>query len=66
MKIKDLKIEDIKVGMKIRSQVDYNHIGTIVQIDEDDDYYCWVQWPEDARSYGGFYGNSNDCEVVEC
>ena len=65
MKVNQLAQEDIFVGMKIRSLTKPDHIATVVKIDKDDDYYAWIQWPEDDKPYCGFYGNNCECEVVK-
>lgn len=65
MIISDLLEKQIFVGMRIRSLVDPNKLGTIVKIDRDDDNYAWIQWDGDYKPFSGFYGNNCDCEVVE-
>lgn len=65
MKVNQLKKEDIFVGIKIRSLTNPDHIATVVRIDKSDDYYAWIQWPEDNMSYSGFYGSDCECEIVE-
>ncbi len=64
-KIRDLKVEDIFVGLRFRSLLDYEKIGVVVKIDHDDDNYAWCKWEDGSESLGGFYGNDCDCEVVE-
>ena len=63
-KIKDLPESEIKVGMKIRSLINPDRTGIIVKIDTDDDNYAWVLWEGNDKTYGGFYGNDCECEVV--
>lgn len=63
MRIRDLDEKDIKVGMRVRSLVNSSNIGTIISVDPTDDNYFVVSWP--TGSFGGFYGNDCDCEVVD-
>ena len=64
MRICDLKEEQLKVGLRIKSLVSAKR-GTIVEIDVDDDHYSWVLWDGDQEPFSGFYGNNCQCEVVE-
>lgn len=64
-RICDLKLEEITIGMKVRSLRDPEYIGVIVKIDTSDDDYAWVKWPKDDKAYSGFYGNNCRCELVE-
>lgn len=61
MKVSDLKIEDIKVGLRIKSLI-AERWGTITRINEKDDYFCWIEWDDDTID-SGFYGNDCECEV---
>jgi hypothetical protein len=65
MRIFDIPEDQIKVGTRIRSLVDPNKLGTIVEKDESRDLYFWIQWDGDDKPYGGFYWNHCKCEVVE-
>ena len=64
MRINELKLKDIHVGMRVRSLCS-DRQGTIVEINHADDDYAWIQWDGDDKPYGGFYGNNCQCEVVE-
>lgn len=64
MKISDLPISKIKVGLQLRSLLNPKRIGTIVKIDKDDDYYCYVKWNDKYTPFSGFFGNDCECEVV--
>ena len=64
MKIKDLKPEDIKVGLRIKSLV-RELFGTVVKVDHDDDDYAWIQWDNETVPTVGFWGNDCECEVVD-
>lgn len=64
-RICDLKQEEIVVGLKLRSMIDSNCIGEIVQIDKENDNFAWIKWPHYNKPYGGFYGTNCKCEVVE-
>ncbi len=63
MKVKDLPVDKVVVGLKIKG-LETGRLGTVVSIDETDDRFAWVRWGEDAP-FSGFYGNDCDCEVVE-
>ena len=67
MKISELKDENIKVGMKIRSMAPSRRTGTIVKISyppEDRYQYAWIQWDGDEWPTSGFWENQCECEVV--
>ena len=64
MRICDLTLEEITVGLQMRSLKNPDKIGTIVEIDYNDARYAWVLWNGDDKPYGGFYGNDCRCEVV--
>ena len=64
MKIRDLRFEQIYVGMKVKG-LKTGILGRITKIDPVDDNYCWIQWDNEDRAYSGFYGNDCDCEVVD-
>lgn len=64
MKIKDLPINDIKVGMRIKSMIS-NRLGTIVKREDSPfDIYCWILWDGDEKPFSGFFYNFCDCELV--
>jgi len=63
MKIKDLKEEEIVVGLRIRS-LSRDRCGTVTEIDKDHDNLAWTQWDGEVRPTSGFYGNDCECEVV--
>lgn len=70
MRISDLKDEDIKVGMKIRSSANPGVTGVIVRITcppEDRYQYAWVQWSNrpDGDVSGGFWENQCECEIID-
>jgi len=54
---------EVWIGMEIKSLVD-NRIGTVVEIDYNDDAYAKVQWEGEEAPSSGFYGTSCECEVV--
>lgn len=66
MRICDLKEDQIKLGMRIRSLVNPNKLGTIVEREDirRDDYW-WIQWDGDTKKTSGFFFNMCSCEVVE-
>lgn len=64
MKISNLTQKDIFVGLKIRSLKNPNKIGQIIKIDTEDDYYSWVLWDGEEKSFSGFYGTNCECEIV--
>ncbi len=63
MRINEMKIEDIKVGLRIKSLVS-DRQGTIVECDHNDDNFSWIHWDGDDQPYSGFYGNACECEVI--
>jgi hypothetical protein len=63
MQVRDLPVEKIQVGMRVKSLVS-DRLGTIDRIDVEDDSYAWILWDGDAQASSGFYGNNCDCEVV--
>ncbi len=63
MKVKDLKIEDIKVGMIIKG-LKTGIKGTVTFIDKKDDNYAWILWENEKTEFSGFYGNNCECEVL--
>jgi hypothetical protein len=63
MRIRDLPLEEIQVGMRILG-LKTRTSGTIVRIDPNDDFYCWVQFDNESGTAGGWYGNDCNCEVV--
>ena len=65
MRINELPIEKVVVGLRIKSLISDKQ-GTVVKIEPNDDDYAWVQWDgDDFPPYSGFYGNDCECEVVE-
>ena len=64
MRINELQIHDVIVGLRLRSIKDPNKLGTIVRIDTDDDGYAWIRWDGDDQAWSGFYGNDCMCDVV--
>lgn len=67
MRICDLPLEKIVVGLKIRSLKDPSRIGEVVQIDNssEHEHFSWVLYSGDDKPYGGFYWNHAANEVVE-
>lgn len=65
MKISDLGVKDIVVGLRVKS-LTKERFGTVVKIDIDDDHYSWILWDGNDIPYGGFYWNDCECEVVMC
>jgi len=63
MRVKDLREDEIVIGMRIKGLASGIY-GTIIAIDKDHDQLAWVQWDGKARATSGFYGNDCDCEVV--
>ena len=63
MRIKDLRDDEIVVGMRLRGLASGVY-GTIIAIDRNHDQLAWVQWDGKAQATSGFYGNDCDCEVV--
>jgi hypothetical protein len=66
MRICDLKEEDIKVGLRLKSLASdsSNLVGTIVEIDPTHDNLAWIQWDGEDHPTSGFYGNDCACEIV--
>lgn len=64
MRICDLKEEDVRPGMVIKSLIS-DRRGTIVQLDIENDRYAWILWDGEHFSGSGFYGNDCKCEVLE-
>ena len=64
MKISDLRQDQIYVGLRVRSLVDRDHLGTVVKIDPDDDWYSWIKWDKSDIATSGFYWTDCECEVV--
>ena len=65
MRVCDLKDDKVYVGMRIRSLVDYDKIGTVVKINYDDDDFTWVTWDGEDAPRSGFYGTDCECEIVD-
>jgi hypothetical protein len=63
MRIRDLSLDQIQVGLRILG-LKSGTPGTVIKIDPADDYYCWVHFDNEGRTTGGWYGNNCDCEVV--
>lgn len=66
MKVCNLRLEQVVVGLKIRGLVPPYRIGTVTHIDHKDDDYAWILWEGEDKEHSGFYGNDCKCEVVEC
>lgn len=65
MRIRDLELDQITIGVKIRSLRNPNKLGTIVKIDDEaGDQYSWVLWDGEEQTYSGFWWNHCDCEIV--
>ncbi len=62
MTVKDLDLEQVRVGLRVKSLAKEKW-GTVVQIDIDDDHYAWIKWDGDDQVSSGFYGNHCDCQV---
>ncbi len=66
MRICDLKEDQIKIGLRVRSLTNPNKLGTVVAMDEPPrDTYWWIQWDGEDKAYGGFFYNDCKCEIVE-
>lgn len=63
MKISEMPVEKVVVGVEVRSLIDDGN-GRITSIDEDDDRTSWITWDWHQEPASCFYGNSCDCEVV--
>jgi hypothetical protein len=63
MRIKDLREDEIVIGMRVKGLVS-GICGTIIMIDENHDQLAWIQWDGEAQGTSGFYGNDCECEVV--
>lgn len=63
MKISDIPVNKIYIGLKIRSVKDFNKIGTIIDYEKDRDYF-WILWDNHEKSFSGFFGNDCDCEII--
>jgi hypothetical protein len=66
MRISDMKQEDIRIGIRVKS-IRGNLLGTIVEVHPNDDYFSiirWDDWTKEVHHESGFYGNGCDCEVV--
>ena len=65
MRIKDLKIEDVKIGIRIRSFSNPNLFGTIVDTEYNgSEVLHWIQWDGEDSPRSGFYWNDCDCEIM--
>ena len=66
MRICDLKLEDVKIGLRVRSLADPNLLGTIVETECDggNEVVHWIQWDGEASPRSGFYWNDCECEVI--
>lgn len=64
MKISDLKEDDIKIGLVVKSLLN-GRPGTIVAIDMERDRQAWIQWEGDPEANSAFYGNDCECEILE-
>ncbi len=67
MRICDLPENKIVVGLRLRSLINPNHLGTIIEIDTSDpgEPYSWIKWDHKDQAYSGFFWNDCECEVVE-
>jgi hypothetical protein len=66
MRICDLTEEQIHVGLRIRSLIDYNHLATVVKReDKGSETYWWILWDGEKLPFSGFFWNDCECEVVE-
>ena len=63
MKINDLELHEICIGLKIKSLVSEDW-GTIFDINISNDYFCRVKWDHDKQE-SGFHWNDCECEVDE-
>jgi hypothetical protein len=64
MRICDLPEDQIKIGMRVRG-LSSGKLGTIIAIDPPPyDTYWWIKWDGEDKSYGGFFWNHCECEVV--
>jgi hypothetical protein len=64
MKIRDLKPEEVVVGIVVRSLAPSKRLGKIVEIQKYKDDLAWIQWDGEEEPTSGFYGNDCECEVV--
>ena len=65
MRVCDLPLEAVKVGLRVHSLVNQAKLGTVVKVDPGDDNFAWVQWDNDNQPLSGFYGTDCECEVAE-
>jgi len=63
MKVSDLKPEEVKVGLRVKS-LSKPRSGTVVSINPKDDDFASVIWDGDLIACSGFYENDCKCEVV--
>lgn len=63
MKVKDLPLEKVIPGLRIKVLRNHVLIGEIVSIDSH--RFSWVRWNDEREARGGFYGNDCDCEIIE-
>lgn len=65
MKVSELKIYQLKPGMKLYDPDTQMH-GVITFVEHDMiDTYTYVKWEEGSERTSGFWGNHVDYEVVE-
>ena len=65
MKVSDLRPNQIRVGLKLRSLINSANIGTITSIDKDRDNLAWITWSGSQAPTSAFFGNECECEVIE-
>lgn len=65
MRICDLPVEEIRIGLRIKS-LSNGRPGTVVDktISACDDYW-WVQWDGESGATSGFFYNDCECEVID-
>ena len=64
MRVSDLELHDVTIGLRVKSLIS-DKWGTIIDIDFSDDYYCYILWDGDEIAKTGFYGNKCECEIDE-
>ncbi len=62
MRVNDVPFDVLTPGRRVKDLT--GTLGTIINIDPNDDCYVWVKWDTDEYSYGGWYGNTCNCELL--
>lgn len=65
MKVRDLPIEKITIGLKLRSMMNPQRVGSVIREENVRGIsYFWVKWDDDSEARSGFFSNNCDCEVI--